>query len=114
MKGCTGYALPGQTCFIMGASGAGKTSLLNVLADRIKPKAGDSLTGDIMLNDRYRLNQKLFAKYSTYVMQDDILFPYFTVKEALTFAARLKLTIPENEQDERVEKLINDLGLKDC
>jgi ABC-type multidrug transport system fused ATPase/permease subunit len=31
----TGVALPGQTTFIMGASGAGKTSLLNILADRI-------------------------------------------------------------------------------
>jgi ABC-type lipoprotein export system ATPase subunit len=27
--------MPGQTLFIMGASGAGKTSLLNLLSDRI-------------------------------------------------------------------------------
>jgi ABC-type multidrug transport system ATPase subunit len=30
-------------------------------------------------------------------MQDDILFEYFTVHEALTFAARLRLTIPIEE-----------------
>jgi len=27
--------MPGQTLYIMGASGAGKTSLMNALADRI-------------------------------------------------------------------------------
>jgi ABC-type transport system involved in cytochrome bd biosynthesis fused ATPase/permease subunit len=40
----------------MGASGAGKTSLLNVLSDRIGIKQGDSLTGEIKFNDRYQLN----------------------------------------------------------
>jgi len=36
LKNCTGYAMPGQTLYIMGASGAGKTSLMNAIADRIK------------------------------------------------------------------------------
>jgi ABC-type multidrug transport system ATPase subunit len=44
-------------------------------------------------------------------MQDDIIFSYFTVREALTFAARLKLKIPEDEQDKRIERLIDELGL---
>ena len=44
-------------------------------------------------------------------MQDDCLFGYFTVREALIFASRLKLKIPEAEQDKRVDKLLLDLGL---
>ena len=32
---CTGFAAPGLTTYIMGASGAGKTSLLNALSDRV-------------------------------------------------------------------------------
>lgn len=91
LKDCTGYALPGQTLFIMGASGAGKTSLLNALSDRLSLTNGAKITGDIKLNDRLDLNQDLFGKFATYVMQDDILFAYFTVKEALTFSARLRL-----------------------
>ncbi len=47
-------------------------------------------------------------------MQDDIVFAYFTVKEALTFAARLKLTVPEDVQDAKVRQLIIDLGLTEC
>jgi ABC-type multidrug transport system ATPase subunit len=44
-----------------------------------------------MINDKEELNQTNFGKLGGYVMQDDILFAYFTPKEALTFAARLKL-----------------------
>jgi len=79
----------------MGASGAGKTSLLNALSDRIGLKQGDSLKGDIMFNDKYKLDQNTFGRFANYVMQDDVIFRYFTVREALTFAARLKLKIPE-------------------
>lgn len=47
-------------------------------------------------------------------MQDDVLFGYFTVREALTFAARLRLKISEADQDKRIDKLIDDLGLEKC
>lgn len=35
VKDCSGYAAPGVATYIMGSSGAGKTSLLNILADRV-------------------------------------------------------------------------------
>lgn len=56
LKECTGVCLPGQTTYIMGASGAGKTSLLNVLSDRIAKKKGTKLEGEILLNDKYPLD----------------------------------------------------------
>jgi len=51
LKGCTGYALPGQALFIMGASGAGKTSLLNALSDRVALARGSKIEGEILIND---------------------------------------------------------------
>ena len=47
----SGYAMPGQTLFIMGASGAGKTSLLNILSDRITTKPNEVLSGERLIND---------------------------------------------------------------
>ena len=45
-------------------------------------------------------------------MQDDILYQSFTPKEALQFAARLKLGKQSiANQDKRVEELLEELGL---
>lgn len=43
-----------------------------------------------------------------------MIFHAFTVKEALTFAARLKLNLPIDEQERRIEELIQRLGLQKC
>ena len=74
VKGASGYALPGTTLYIMGASGAGKTSLLNLISDRVSMKNGATVSGSIMINDSMPLNLKNFGSVAAYVMQDDILF----------------------------------------
>jgi len=90
--------------FIMGALGAGKTSLLNVLSDRISSKSGGRIRGKVLINDSVELKGSTFGKLASYVMQDDVLLEVFTPKEALTFAARLKLNALSREaQDQRVD-----------
>ena len=56
VKNVSGFALPGETLFIMGASGAGKTSLLNMLCDRISTKGGSTVSGKIMANNTLALD----------------------------------------------------------
>lgn len=60
------------------------------------------------------MTSDMFGLYASYVMQDDVLFAYFTPKEALTFSARLRLKCSEEEQDVKVAVLIKDLGLSKC
>ncbi|CDW82848.1 abc transporter family protein [Stylonychia lemnae] len=113
LKNVTGYAMPGQTLYIMGSSGAGKTSLLNILSDRTSKRSGTTIEGQILINDKTQLSSQVFGSVAGYVMQDDILFAYFTPKQALTFAARLKLNqYSQKIQDERVESLLEELELK--
>lgn len=111
VKDCSGFAAPGIATYIMGSSGAGKTSLLNILSDRVALINKATLSGDIIINDDIPVNQDTFARYAAYVMQDDVLFSHFTVVEALTFSARLKLTTPPDQQDKEVLRIIKELGL---
>lgn len=66
--------MPGQTCYIMGSSGAGKTSLLNIISDRAAVRSGTTLSGKVMINDVIPMSQNVFGNVAGYVMQDDILF----------------------------------------
>jgi len=40
----------------MGSSGAGKTSLLNMLSDRVSLKNGATVSGKVLINDEMPLN----------------------------------------------------------
>jgi ATP-binding cassette, subfamily G (WHITE), eye pigment precursor transporter len=111
VKGASGYAMPGQALYIMGSSGAGKTSLLNLISDRIKKTNENLITGKVTLNDSTEMTQEVFGKVGAYVMQDDVLFVHFTPREALRFAARLKLRGDYDEQEDRVSRLLKELGL---
>jgi len=98
----------------MGSSGAGKTSLMNAISDRIKTDKNNILSGSILVNDQIKMTGEVFGMHGKYVMQDDVLFNYFSPEEALTFAARLRLKCSLEEQDRRVQTLIRDLGLTRC
>ena len=104
----SGYALPGTLTALMGASGpwplvsvgvfetamnacfvsptgAGKTTLLDVISGR---KTGGTMAGDILANGVPK-DTKIFPKITGYVEQNDIHDPHCTVREGLTFSAKL-------------------------
>jgi len=60
VKSVSGFAAPGQATFIMGSSGAGKTSLLNILADRVRVAGNVRLSGNILFNDTIPVNKQSF------------------------------------------------------
>ncbi|KAF3908868.1 hypothetical protein AA313_de0202357 [Arthrobotrys entomopaga] len=101
----------GQLTALIGASGSGKTSMLNVISNRM---AGSSMTksGSITFNGKAG-NSSITAAY---VIQQDILIPTLTVRETLRYAAQLRLpsTVSNEERDDIVESIILELGLKDC
>lgn len=108
-----GTVMPGQFLAIIGASGAGKTTLLNFLSGR---EISQNLVkeGTILINGKEKETLPNFSSYSAYVQQDDILFQTMTVRECLTFAARLKLPGDEASKLERVNFMISTLKLTKC
>ncbi|XP_062214779.1 ABC transporter G family member 37-like isoform X2 [Phragmites australis] len=87
LKGVSGSFRPGVLTALMGVSGAGKTTLMDVLAGR---KTGGYIEGDITISG-YPKKQETFARISGYCEQNDIHSPHVTVYESLVFSARLRL-----------------------
>ncbi|XP_051955909.1 broad substrate specificity ATP-binding cassette transporter ABCG2-like isoform X3 [Xyrauchen texanus] len=102
-----GLMKPGLNA-ILGATGSGKSSFLDVLAARKDP-AG--LSGEVLIDGAPQPPN--FKCLSGYVVQDDVVMGTLTVRENLRFSAALRLpkSISPREQDEKVEKLIQELGL---
>ena len=112
VKGTSGKLEPGKLTAIMGPSGAGKTTMMNVLAGRAP--YGEIKEGHIYLNGR-EAQPETYRQQLAYVMQSDALFATQTPREALNFTANLRL--PNESVEERtaiVERAITALGLEKC
>uniref|UniRef100_A0A8C6NNW7 ATP-binding cassette sub-family G member 2-like n=1 Tax=Nothobranchius furzeri TaxID=105023 RepID=A0A8C6NNW7_NOTFU len=112
LKDVSGIMKPGMNA-IMGATGSGKTSLLDVIAGRKNP-AG-LRQGHVLVNGRLVTSDLRLS--SAYVVQDDILMGTLSVRENLMFSANLRLNpkrYSSSDKTSRVEAVVEDLGLTDC
>ncbi|NWW85610.1 ABCG2 protein, partial [Rhynochetos jubatus] len=102
-----GIMKPGLNA-ILGPTGSGKSSLLDVLAARKDP-AG--LSGEVLIDGIPQPPN--FKCISGYVVQDDVVMGTMTVRENLHFSAALRLpsSISVKEKEERVAQIISELGL---
>ncbi|XP_028241531.1 pleiotropic drug resistance protein 3-like isoform X2 [Glycine soja] len=111
----TGAFRPGILTALMGVSGAGKTTLMDVLSGR---KTGGIIEGDIRIGG-YPKVQKTFERVSGYCEQNDIHSPYITVEESVTYSAWLRLPteIDSVTKGKFVEEVLETIELdyiKDC
>lgn len=112
-----GEVPPGEITAIMGPSGAGKSSLLNVLAGRSHSTTKLIVESEIRMNE-YKVDptDMTVRKQIAFVAQDDSLAVTATPREAIQFSAKLRLprVTTDNEIEELADRMLAELGLKDC
>ena len=96
---------------IMGPSGSGKSTLLDTIAHRDENKRAN-VQKSVYLNGCKATREDL-RHVSAYVEQEDALIGALTVKETLSFAAKLALpkSISKTERIQRINGLLSAFGL---
>ncbi|XP_062574765.1 protein white-like [Saccostrea cucullata] len=107
----SGEIRPGKLVAIMGASGAGKTTLMNVLTFRNVHSL--SIEGKIKINNRI-VNREDMNNMSAYLQQEDLFLGTMTVREHLIFRACLQMDADSKARERKVEEVITELGLSKC
>lgn len=100
---------PAELVALMGPAGAGKTTFLKAVNGYSAPAAGSVLFNG---SDLYRFYDR-FRQQMSYVPQDDIVHAELTVREALYFTAKLRTDLTDPEIEQRIDAVLNSLGIQD-
>ena len=101
LSGVTGTMPRGSCWGIMGGSGAGKSTFVNVLMGKLQATAGT------MKINGWQKDMSKYKKLIGYVPQDDILFPELTVRENILHSARVRL--PASWRDKAIQDHVDSL-----
>ncbi|HEY0848484.1 MAG TPA: molybdenum ABC transporter ATP-binding protein, partial [Bradyrhizobium sp.] len=100
----------GRVTGLFGASGAGKTSLINMIAGLLRPDRGVIALDDEVLDDTANgVHVPPHRRRIGYVFQDARLFPHMNVAENLDYGRRMNRLGGDDAQKKRVTDLL-DIG----
>lgn len=98
LNGISGEFRAGELTAIMGASGTGKSTLLDLLTGYT-----NFASGTITVNGHPR-DLKQFRRQVAYIMQDDLLQMHITAWEAMFFSVNLKIG-PQLKRAEKKQRV---------
>ena len=80
------FASESGATVLFGPSGAGKTSIINMIAGLLKPDRGRIILNDeVLFDDAMRINKPAWQRRIGYVFQEGRLFPHLSIKRNLTY-----------------------------
>jgi len=92
---------------LYGASGAGKTTFLRILAGLTQPQEGYiEVDGEVWFDSRKGINRVAQQRKTGFVFQENNLFPNMTVRENIEYACR------DNNGRSSIDEWIITMGLK--
>jgi len=102
----TAAGVPG----LFGPSGAGKTTLTNMIAGLIAPECGRvTLADHVLFDSEQRINVPAHRRRIGYVFQEGRLFPHLTVAANLDYGRRMSRLAPDPVDWQHVVDLL-DIG----
>ena len=102
------FASEGRVTGLFGASGAGKTSLISMIAGLLTPDRGTIVLDGEPLDDTAKhLHVPAHRRRIGYVFQDARLFPHFNVRKNLDYGRRMNRLARDPGQEARVTELLN-------
>lgn len=99
------YLKQGEIVSLLGVSGVGKTTLFHALSGLVSPAEGK-----VWLKDKEITGE---AGNISYMLQKDMLLPYFTILDNIIMPKRLK-GVPKKEARREAEELLDEFGLAGC
>jgi len=104
----------GRVTGLFGSSGAGKTSLINMIAGLLRPDRGSiAVDGEVLDDTASRLHVPAHRRRIGYVFQDFRLFPHLDVGENLDYGRRMNGLTEDAARRKRVTDLLDIGGLLD-
>ena len=104
------FASEGRVTGLFGASGAGKTSLINMIAGLLRPDRGIiSIDGEPLDDIAKAIHVPSWHRRIGYVFQDARLFPHLDVAQNLDYGRRMNRLADDPAQRRRVTELL-DIG----
>ena len=104
------FASEGRVTGLFGASGAGKTSLINMIAGLLQPDRGSiAIDGENLDDTADNLHIPAHRRRIGYVFQDARLFPHLDVRGNLDYGRRMNRLTDDPAQRKRVSDLL-DIG----
>jgi molybdate transport system ATP-binding protein len=108
------FASEGRVTGLFGASGAGKTSLINMIAGLLRPDRGViSIDGEILDDTSARTHVAVYRRRIGYVFQDARLFPHLDVRGNLDYGRRMHHLTEDAALWQRITGLLDIGGLLD-
>jgi len=104
------FGSQGRVTGLFGASGAGKSSLINIIAGLLQPDRGIVTLDDEVLDDTAKgIHVPPHKRRIGYVFQDARLFPHLDVRQNLDYGRRMNKLAQDPAQQKRVTDLL-DIG----
>jgi molybdate transport system ATP-binding protein len=104
------FTSEGRVTGLFGSSGAGKTSLVSMIAGLVQPDRGIiAVDSDVLYDGSARIHVPPHRRRIGYVFQDARLFPHLSVAQNLDYGRRMNRLTRDSAEETRITEML-DIG----